>query len=174
MVSLQPITMSYVEEDESCYPPPCSEPVYKSYNKGSVMDVLMTYSPLFAYLAQYSKLDNLLNYKEFNGTCFAPCKEYSQKYWDLFYNKIDHLRAKEIVLSSLIKAPMNVSQLKKEQVLPTLGNAIDNLEFTTDCYNDLYVRTYGSNVVVKVVKTDIHCNNGIIHLLNGIVDNFII
>jgi hypothetical protein len=147
MVSIQPITNSYVEEVESCYFP-CVNKVYK---KGGIMDILMIQSPLFVYLCQ------------FNGTCFAPGKEYSKKYFKYFYNNIDHLSARKIVLSSLLRAPMSNGQLKREEYLPTLYRYYD-LEFTFND-NSLYINRY-----LKVIKSDLKCNNGILHLLNGMID----
>lgn len=164
MVSIQSTVISYIEETESCYPTPCTI-IYKQYTKGSVMDALMKYSPLFAFLAQYSKLDDLLDSDEFNGTCFAPCLEYSDKYLDFFQKNIDHLKARHIVLASLLRAPMASRNLNYEQMIPTL-----NKFFSLDIFLDVNGTVYLNNARLKLLKTDYKCTNGILHIVSGLIN----
>jgi hypothetical protein len=157
MVSIQPIANSYVPETESCF----LLPKLKTYRKGSVMSVLTTQSPLYAYLAQVGNLDDYLDSPEFNGTCFAPCKEYSKRYYHLFLNNIDHLRARNLILSSLLRAPMYKKNLENNQIIPTMFR-----------YSSICVMPYGECMKINdmpIVNGDLTCENGVIHVLSGLI-----
>lgn len=161
MVSLQPVTQSYLEEPESCFLVSS-----KRYRKNSIMDNLMSNSPLFAYLAQVAFLDDMLDSPEFTGTCFAPCEEYCMKYFQVFKDKIDHLKARHIILSSMISVPVTKKELFiNYQIIPTLDkyNTI-NLSYSFN------TRQMMINDNLKIVVSDIQCNNGTIQLLNGLIN----
>jgi hypothetical protein len=161
MVSLQPVTQSYVEEPESCF-----LPSFKNYRKGSLMDNLMVHSPLFAYLAQVGMLDDDLDSPEFKGTCFAPCEEYCRKYFNVFHNQIDHLKARRIVLCSLLRKPVTKEQLFKDyQIVPTLYRYF-NLPLSYS-FSEQQMKI---NHNLTIVIPDLKCNNGILHLTNGLID----
>ena len=168
MVSLQSSNNSYLEETESCYPKPY-QLIYKSYTKGSIMDVITTYSPLFSYLVQFSKLDYMLDSMEFKGTCIVPCIEYSNTYMDYISKNINILRAREIVLSSLLRAPMLYSNLQNEESIPTLNRYYD-LELVH--YSDqVFIRNQKiPGNYIQFIKTDLQCKNGVLHLINGLID----
>jgi hypothetical protein len=169
MVSLHPVNISYLEETESCFPKTC-EIRYKSYTKGSIMDVIMKHSPIFSFLAQYSKLDDLLDSMEFNGTCIAPCKEYSDKYFSWISKNIDHLKAREIVLSSLLRSQMLYSNLENEESIPTLNPTGYYIELE-NLNNMLFLRnTKNPGDFFIFTKTDLKCKNGVLHLINGLID----
>jgi|688.fasta_scaffold1296107_1 hypothetical protein len=159
MVSIQPIANSYVPETESCF----LLPKTKTYRKGSVMSVLVSQSPLYAYLAQVGNLDDDLDSPEFNGTCFAPCKEYSKRYYHLFFNNIDHLRARNLVLSSLLRAPMYKKDLAKNQIIPTL------FRYSSICVNP-YTDSGCLNINnMPIINGDLTCKNGVLHILSGLI-----
>lgn len=162
MVSLQPITQSYLDEPESCF----KGPILKAYSKGSVMDVLVRESPLYAYIAQVARLDAFLD-EDFKGTCFAPCKEYCSRYWKSFKGNIDHLEARRLILSSCLKAQMTEEHLSSDAVLyPTLNqHATIQIKFQP-CGILL-------NGQLSIVKADQQCTNGIMHFTNGLMDSYL-
>lgn len=161
MVSLQPITQSYLEEPVSCF----SRPKIKPYHKGSIMDTLMQKSPLMAYFAQISSLDETLNDPEVQYTCFAPCREYCEKYWKVFHNNTDHLKARNLVLSCLIKFNVSEKELTHFDIIPSL-NRYSSIDVR-------YVQRSGKIVLNQnlfLVESDIHCINGKVHLINGLIE----
>lgn len=156
MVSMQPVTQSYLEEPESCF-----KIVPKEYKSKSLMSTLMCCSPLFAYLAQISLLDTMLDSDEFTGSCFAPCEEYCKRYMHIFIDKTDHLTARKIVLASLLPNRITKDQLFKDyEILPTL-----------DRYALMYIDSDKMliNHNLKIVRPNINCSNSTIHLLNGVI-----
>lgn len=156
MVSMQPITQSYMEEPKSCF----KKPTIKEYNKGSVMDVLMRESPLMAYIAQVARLDYELDDPTFKKTCFVPCKEYCSRYWKQFKGNTDHLMARRLVLSCCLSVEMREQDLMTDaDVYPTL-----------DALTQLCVSNGKLNQNLIIVKADQRCVNGMIHFINGMVE----
>lgn len=161
MASLQPVTQSYTEEPSSCF----KQPQVKPYNKGSIMDTLMNHSPLMAYFAQYSGLDEMLNDTETRYTCFAPCKKYCEMYWNLFQGNIDHLKARNFVLSSVVKYKISEKELTNFDIIPSLNR-----------YSTIDVRYLPLKKVIElnrslvIVNGDVDCTNGVVHLINGIIE----
>lgn len=161
MVSLQPVTQSYIEEPESCF-----LVTQKKYKKNSMMDTLVNQSPILAYLARVASLDEMLDSEDFNGTCFAPCEEYCNKYFDLFDGHIDHLKARHIVLSSIIPVVVTKEELfMNYQIIPTLDK-YNNIQLN---YNFKDRQMY-INTNLKIVIADIKCNKGMLHLINGLIN----
>ena len=157
MVSIQPINISYIEADESCF----LRPIEKVYEKGGMMNALMIYSPIFAYLAQVAKLDGMLDSYEFNGTCIAPCKEYSDKYFKKINRNVDHGTARKIVLHCCLQNQTRQSDMFDEpKIMPTL-NGYTHLKMSINKRID--------NKYI-VVTGDLQCTNGILHLVNGLMD----
>lgn len=159
MVSMQPITQSYMEEPKSCF----KKPEIKPYKKGSIMDVLMRESPLMAYIAQVARLDHDLDDLDFKGTCFAPCHEYCSRYWKYFKGNIDHLTARQIILSSCLKAQVKQKDLYYGPTLYPSLNRYSNIHVSTGC--DLVL-----NGNLKIIKADQQCTNGIIQFINGMIE----
>jgi len=158
MTSMQPVNISYLKESESCYDTWC-EPI--EYQKKSVMSRLMRISPLTAFLAQKAKLDTTLDQENFNGTIFACYFEYCQKNHEFFKN-INYLQAKEIILSSMLPNKMYIRDLTEEEMIPSMNR------YT---YIDIY-QTEGDVFVngnVKILRSDINCSNGVIHVTNGLI-----
>lgn len=159
MVSLQPISQSIIDVDESAT---LLSPVQKEYNRGSLMYTLMQKSPLFAYLAQLADLDDYIDSEYFGGTCFAPCKEYCLKSFGAFQEKIDRLTARTIVLAHILPYPASHELLRSSEVIPT-----QNARFS------LYITTKKDKTFIDKQRTiflyrpDLICQNGILHLTNG-------
>lgn len=171
---MQPTNQSYFEEDESCF----LLPKTKCYRKGSLMSALMIHSPIFAFLAQKSNLDELLDSEEFSGTVFAPCPEYCQKNFQWFNSStIDHQRAREMVLSAVLKHRMTKKDLYSETHvdIPFYGFETAKLP-TLDRYNEIRAHVDPIteqpmiNYVLTITKGDLCCSNGILHLLNGLIE----
>lgn len=174
MVSMQPTNQSYLPEEESCFRLPTTRP----YRAGSVMSVLMKHSPIFAYLAQVSALDTRLDSDEFHGTVFAPCREYCDRYWSYFNSDtIDHQRAREMVLAAILPAQMlqNDLYLEPDVDVPFTGcetGAFPTLHRYSYLYADVepHSQRLKINQTLSIVKGDLQCCNGIVHLLTGLIE----
>lgn len=171
---MQPTNQSYLPEEESCF----LLPARKAYRKGGLMNALLKLSPVFAYLCQVGLMDSVIDEEDFHGTIFAPCKEYCDKYWNLFNSStIDHQRAREIVLASTLRAPMRECNLflepgvdipylgTRNAVLPTLhryANVVARIDPESErlVINEKFLITTG----------DLMCTNGVIHLLTGLIE----
>jgi hypothetical protein len=174
MVSMQPTNQSYLAEEESCF----LVPKRKVYRKASLMYALMQHSPVFAYLAQVAMLDDTLDSETFQGTVFAPCKEYCNKYWKVFNSStVDHQRARDLVLSALLCAPMTQRDIYlepdvdvpfngyKTAVLPTL-HRYNYIKAQVDPMTEHLL----INKTLAITKGDLMCTNGILHLLTGLIE----
>lgn len=161
MTSMQPITQSYVEEPSSCF----GVPKIKDYHKNSIMDILMHKSPLMAYFAQISGLDKTLDDLETQMTCFAPCREYCEAYWSLFKDNTDHMRARILVLSNVLKYAIPKEKLTQFDIIPSMYrySSIDVRYQPQTGYVQL-------NNTLHIVQGDIQAENGVVHLINGIIE----
>ena len=160
MVSLQPINISYIEETQSCF----LQPVKKTYKKGGLMNTIVVNSPIFAHIIQVANMDEWLDSGMFDGTCFAPCKEYSDKYFRQIKENLDNGLARRIVQDSLLENRFDQKLLFDCNLkIPTLNKTtFTNLEI------DVSNRTINKKYII--VKGDLQCTNGILHLINGIID----
>ena len=165
MTSMQPVALSYTEEEESCF----RVPKMKEYRKGGLMDIIMKYSPLFAYLCQVSNLDDFIDSDEFRGTCFVPCKEYFDKYGSLFMDEpgIDLQKARDFVLSSFLKEPMTFDDLIGEDIIPSM------YRYSSIKFEITYSGTMILNEYLQIIKKNIKCSNGYIHIINGLIEPYI-
>ena len=174
MVSMQPTNQSYLAEEESCF----LRPKQKVYRKGGLMSILMKQSPIFAFLCQVSGLDDRLDSEEFNGTVFAPCREYCDQHWTMFSpSTIDHLRAREMVLAATLARPMRERDLYMEPDVhvPENGNltaALPTLHRYSYLYTDVEPGTQllKINRTLTIVRGDLQCTNGVLHLLSGLIE----
>lgn len=157
MTSNQPINISYIEQDMSV----CRVPTTKNYKKGSIMYALTIYSPIFAYLAQISNLDTLLDSEYFQGTCFAPSEHFSNLYYSQLQNEMDIGSARQAVLYSILNRKMSSKQLfETELVIPTKNR---DFQIRTDPKQNTINRKY------IITKGDMQCSNGTLHFINGLL-----
>jgi hypothetical protein len=140
------------------------------------MSVLMKHSTLLAYLAQVAQLDDMLDSDEFQGTVFAPCNEYAARYWCLFNGKVDVHRAREFVLAAVLRKPMTQRDIFYENGvdIPWPGVPVAVLP-TMHRYTQLRLsmgpnRTLLLDPDLVVSKCDLTCTNGVVHLLNGLIE----
>jgi hypothetical protein len=158
MVSIQPINISYLEDVESCF----LQPKTKQYRKGGIMTAIMSYSPLFAYMVQVANLDEYVDSDMFDGTCLIPCKEYSDKYFSKIKDNLDHGTARKLVQDCLLENRLTQSFLFENDLkIPTLNKLT---------YITTKSETKKINNKYSIVKGDLQCINGIIHILNGLID----
>lgn len=157
MVSMQPINLSYFLDSKSCL-----NNNDEIYEKNSVLDKLRDLSPLFIFLIKKAGLEKTLNSENFNGTIFAPCKEYceiNKKY----FSQINHLQARELVLSNILIHKMTLINLNEEELIPTMYGTYINI--TSDGVIDY---------TIKIVKNDVIATNGIIHITSGFTTTILI
>lgn len=163
MVSLQPVTQSYLEEPVSCF----LRPTAKNYRATSLMGVLMRTAPLMAYLAQVAQLDDMLDSDEFHGTIFAPCAEYASRHWKWFNGKIDVQQAREWVLCAVLRKPA-----KRVELIPALDDWVTRHP-SMHRYTELEMRRTAGRLSVNgldILKCDLLCSNGVVHVLNGLLE----
>ena len=161
MVSIQPINISYIEAEPSCF----LNPTKKVYEKGGLMNSLMIYSPIFVYLTQIANLDDFLDSTQFRGTIFAPCKEYSNRFFHKIIGNVDHGTARKIVLHCCLYNQIKQKELFDEpQTIPTM-NKLTHIKTSLNMKID---NKY------SVVTGDLQCTNGILHIINGLMDPDII
>lgn len=155
MTSLYPTTQSFVLQG----PVLMSE---KRYTRGNIMYYLFKEYPIFARLVQLAKLDDQLNDALFDGTLFVPCREYLDRYQDYLYSIQDVSVARNVVSASILPNVVQLSVLESA-VLPTQNK-----------YNPIYVSQVGGECCINgnlfIVKPNLLLNNGIVHVLNGMVN----
>jgi hypothetical protein len=98
-------------------------------------------------------------------TCFAPCKEYCELYWNLFQGNTDHLRARNLVLSCVLKASLTETQLTQLDIVPTM-NRYSSIDIR-------YIPEKGSillNQNVYIVQSNLFGINGTVHITNGLIE----
>ena len=171
---MQPTNQSYFVDEESCF----LRPVQKVYRKGSLMSILMKQSPIFAFLCQRSQMDMILDAEEFTGTVFAPGKEYCARYYSMFdTTTIDVLRARELVQAAVLKAPMRQKDLYLEPPADTPFNGCQTAVLPTlhrysylHAFVDPLSQQLRINQNLVILRGDLQCTNGVLHLLNGLIE----
>jgi uncharacterized surface protein with fasciclin (FAS1) repeats len=139
----------------------CSETVNRvdQYEPSSVMSYIYRKSPLFALILQRAGLDRWIDAETFNGTVFVPCYEYSSAHIKQFEN-IDRAFARSIVDASVIRGRITGLNLSQMELIPTKGRQQISVKVCKDILlNEMY----------SIMKPDIICRNGVIHIINGLI-----
>ena len=139
----------------------------KTYSKNSIMDVIYNHPDFtkFSYIIKLAEMDGLLNGKQANFTIFVPSDtaiKYIKK--DVFLN-MDQGDAKNIVNSSLLN-----SRIPKELIVDSPAAYFNTLS----PQNRLFVTNINEitklNNYLTVLHFDIVCTNGIIHVVDKLID----
>ncbi len=138
----------------------CTE---KTYAENSIMDYIWKNSPIFAQCIQTACLEDMFNSLDFNGTCFVPCKLYSDAHLDNFIDNLTIQTARRIVTTNCLKERVDFKALSNSESIPTL----DRYTFINimGCKKGML----RLNEHTSILKPDILLNNGIVHITNGFI-----
>lgn len=142
----------------------CSGNVWQTseYSPGSCMHYIYRKSPLFAFILQEAALDLLLDDPSFNGTVFVPNYEYSSAHIRYFMDYLDRKTARNIADGSIIRGRITRLDLLNMEVIPTRGK-IQSIAVNV-AENKILL-----NEVYEIIKNDVMCENGIVHVINGLI-----
>lgn len=129
----------------------------QSYRKEGAMNYIYRSSPIFALILQKARMDSWFDAPDFNCTCFIPSYEYSTEHLQYFIDNLDRKTAYDIVKASVILGRMTTDHLSKQEYIPTIGKSYVNVN--GNLLNEKYV----------LLKRDILVDNGVIHVINGLI-----
>ncbi len=125
----------------------------------------------FKYILKLSKMDNILNQSHINYTVFVPSDEKlrSKGITDAIFINMDISVARQVVSYCILNNRINKSILEYNPIIliPTLN------KFSQLLISNNENLTYINNVI-QIMKFDIECINGIIHIIDDIPSPIII
>jgi len=141
----------------------------KIYTKGSIMYLINTHPDFnyFSYIIRLAELDIILDNIQADFTLFVPSDtEIKMKYkYDDFLLTMDQSTAKSIVLSSLLDYRI------PSEILQNSPASYFNTKYPP---NRLFVTNINANTRINnfmnVIHFDIICTNGIIHVVNKLMN----
>jgi uncharacterized surface protein with fasciclin (FAS1) repeats len=148
--------------------------INKQISKGikTIYDTIISNSDYsyFKYILKLSKMDNILNQSHINYTVFVPSDEKlrSKGITDAIFINMDISVARQVVSYCILNNRINKSILNNPIILlPTLN------KFSQLLISNNENLTYINNVI-QIMKFDIECINGIIHIIDDIPSPIII
>lgn len=136
----------------------------RQYSPFGLMQWIFINSPVFALLLQKCELDIWFDSDNFGNTCFIPCKEYSDQYFD-YFQKFDREDSRKIILSATLKNYVQICDLYGKESIPTFLRSGDILVKEVHIVND------DPEIIVDeltIIRSNILFKNGMIHVVNGI------
>jgi uncharacterized surface protein with fasciclin (FAS1) repeats len=121
----------------------------------------------FRYIIKLAVMDNLLDNLQANFTLFVP-SDSDLKYRNIpedFYVNMDQGTARHIVLSSLLDNRVPSELIKDSPAMYFITNDPPNRLFMTNINNKTRI-----NNAFNIVHFDIVCTNGIIHVVDGMIN----
>ena len=141
----------------------------KNYNEGSIMYLINTHPDFtyFSYIIKLAEMDIILDNIQANFTIFVPSDtEIKMKYkYDDFLVNMDQSTSKSIVLSSLLDYRI------PSEILQNSPASYFNTKYPP---NRLFVSNINAitriNNFMNVIHFDIICKNGIIHVVDKLIN----
>lgn len=137
----------------------------KKYTQGTIMKAIDESSVLkkFRYIVKRSELDTLLDNTELNITIFAPFDNYID---DDVMKYIDRESARRIVLSSMLDKRLTTDIIKSSEILILLSRYVNDKIICSYCdrENSIIINGY-----INILKSDVLCDNGVIHCVDGLL-----
>ena len=141
----------------------------KTYTEGSIMYLINTHHDFnyFSYIIKLAEMDLILDNIQANFTLFVPSDtEIKIKYkYDDFLVNMDQSTAKSIVLSSLLDYRI------PSEILQNSPASYFNTKYPP---NRLFVTNINANTKINnfmnVIHFDIICNNGIVHVVDKLIN----
>ena len=141
----------------------------KEYKKGSIMYLIENHPDFskFCYIIKLAVMDDVLDNLQANFTLFVP-SDSELKYRSVpedFYVNMDQGTARHIVLSSLLDSRIPSVLIKDSPATYFITKDPPNRLFITNINDNTRI-----NNLFNVIHFDIVCNNGIIHVVNGLIE----
>lgn len=118
----------------------------------------------FRYILRLSKLDNMLCEKDSNYTVFVPTDESLSHIPENILLNMDVLTARSII---------QASTLKRKITSDILSDSPCSYFMTLNTFNRIFITNVNGQTIIdnniKVIKSDIMTNNGIIHVTDGLI-----
>ena len=140
----------------------------KTYSKGSIMGIIDTHPDFtkFCYIIKLAELDSILGSGQADFTIFVPSDiELKYRYPEDFFLNLDKGDAIQIVTSSILQNRLPKEILQDSPASYFITNCPPNRLFVTNI-NDLTKL----NNNINVIHFDIICTNGIIHVIDRIIE----
>lgn len=140
----------------------------KVYIKGTIMDVIYNHPDFtkFCYIIKLAELDSVLGSEQSNFTIFVPSDvEIKYRYSSDFFTNLDKGDAIQIVSSSILQNRLPKEIIQDSPASYFITNCPPNRLFITNI-NDLTKL----NNHINIVHFDIICTNGIIHIIDRIIE----
>lgn len=119
---------------------------------------------IFLYLVKISNQEAFLNNLQAQFTLFVPSNEYLQKKFNRnIFTNMDPGTAYSIVKSSLLKYRMSSEVLEDSPQAYFYTMSEENRLMITNISGKTYI-----NGNIEIIKKDIVCKNGIIHITDGL------
>ena len=141
----------------------------KKYKTGSIMYLIENHPDFskFCYIIKLAVMDDVLDNLLADFTLFVP-SDSELKYRNItedFYVNMDQGTARHIVLSSLLDTRIPSEILKDSPATYLTTKDPPNRLFITNINDKTRI-----NNLFSVIHFDIVCNNGIIHVVNGMIN----
>jgi uncharacterized surface protein with fasciclin (FAS1) repeats len=118
----------------------------------------------FSYILDLSGLEGEYNASQANYTLFVPSdKSLSDIHNDIFTN-IDDSTARHIVKTSTLKNRISSELLSESPASYFTTKSASNRLFITNTNNKTYI-----NNSINVIYKDMNANNGLIHVIDGLI-----
>ena len=139
----------------------------KKYKKGSIMYLIENHPDFskFCYIIKLAVMDNVLDNLQADFTLFVS-SDSELKYRNIpedFYVNMDQGTARHIVLSSLLDSRIPSEIIKDSPATYFITKDPPNRLFITNINDNTRI-----NNSFSVIHFDIVCNNGIIHVVDGL------
>jgi hypothetical protein len=135
-------------------------------NSGSIYSIIAS-SPSFSKfkkIVENAKMIGIFNDIQANFTLFLPSDDYLKDFPDWFFETMDDGLAKQIINSSIIPKILKRDLLTSSPVCyfytknPGMRMYVTNINYITEL-----------NRCTRVVRYDINCTNGVIHLIDNLI-----
>lgn len=134
--------------------------------KGSIYDYINSQPNMkgIKLIIDKAKYTGLLSDCEANFTLFIPTDEYLKRVPSSFFDDMDDGLAREILLSSMMWRKIDKKLITSSPVAYYITKNPRMRMYVTNINNKTVVNNCGS-----IVKYDIDCNNGMIHILDTLI-----
>ena len=144
-------------------------------NKDSVLDVIKTHKDFtfFNKLVKISNMESVFNNTSFNSTIFIPSDMMLNDDAFTILDGLDAGKADFIIKSTILKNKI-ISELLQESKASYFTTLTFERIFVTNVNGRTYLNNCSENFSkynssTSIIHTDILCNNGIIHIIDGLI-----
>lgn len=166
MTAIGPYTKSYDFTHMAFIPDIRGNKPPREYRTGSMVDILSS-NPDFSkalYMLKLAKLDTIYDEPQANFTLFVPSNAAIAKIPDEVFVNMDRATARHITMSSSMLNKITGTLLEDSPASYFLTTNRQNKLFISNVNRQTYV-----NNCLKVIKKDIIADNGVIHVIDGLI-----